>query len=454
MRKILAINESCIEGRTPDRKGAVAVVAAILLVMLLGMVALAVDLGYIMLTKTSLQAATDASCLSGGTELINGMGLQANPPEWVTASASALAKQYAAMHPNGDVTETYLDKSRDVRFGWANFNNEEDKWDQHWGEEIPGVGGYNLIGVTLRRSVLNSSNDDRPLPLIFAKVMGRSFSTLETSAAAVIMPANGIRLGAGEEDTTDLLPFVIRERLWKKYRRAQAYYAARGIPTDATELRQIIDNDANNYWGTPPTGEPLFGHWVFKQNQAPEFKQDFADIWSCECGFDAKNSVPFFGSDGILEMDIFPRDDYTAGNFGTVDIGSFSNSTNDIARQILHGVNSEDLSYLDDGALTLPQTLQGDTGVSSGIKDEIEAVYGQCRTMLLFDTLYNPGNNALFHVIDMAGIRIMQVEMSGALEFKHLSVQVCQSTLGNATPHVEKSIGKDTTVFTPLILIE
>nr|WP_271957875.1 Tad domain-containing protein [Rubripirellula sp.] len=437
-----------------NRSGAVAIVAAILLVMLLGMVALAIDLGYIVLTRTSMQAATDAACLSGGTELIEGLGVAPAPPASVTASATSIACEYATFHPNGDVQESFLDAERDVQFGWAVFDNELNEWQKNWGEEIPGVGGYNLIGVTMRRSVLGSTKGDGPLPLIFAPVLGRTYSTLETTAAAVIMPAKGVNVGNGENATSDVLPFVIHKRLWEKYRRAQAYYETHGIPTDPLDVRDIMDNETNNYRGTEPTGEPLFGHWVPVNNKPPEFKQDFADIWSCECSFDAQNSVTFFGSDGILEVDIFPRDDYTSGNFGTVDVGSSSNSTSDISRQILYGVSAEDLSYLPGGQLSLPVNLQGDTGVSAGIKDELQDIYGQCRAILLFSTLVDPGNNASFEIIGLAGIRIMQVEMTGALTYKHLSVQLCQSTLSNAIPDIGKTIGNDTTVFTPLVLIE
>jgi len=164
--------------------------------------------------------------------------------------------------------------------------------------------------------------------------------------------------------------------------------------------------------------------------------------------------VTAFGPDGYLEIDIFPRDDYTSGNFGTVDIGADSNSASDIARQVLYGISEEDLSYLPNSTLSLPMVLQGDTGVSAGIKDEIETIYGQCRAMLLFSQLANPGNNAEFEVIDMAGIRVMHVEMTGALDYKHLAVQICQSTLGNGIPDLEAPIDRDTTVFTPLILID
>jgi hypothetical protein len=74
--------------------------------------------------------------------------------------------------------------------------------------------------------------------------------------------------------------------------------------------------------------------------------------------------------------------------------------------------------------------------------------------MLLFSHLERPGNNAIFDVVDMAGIRVMHVEMTGALDFKHLAVQLCQSTLGNSTPDIENPVDRDTTVFTPLILID
>jgi len=137
-----------------------------------------------------------------------------------------------------------------------------------------------------------------------------------------------------------------------------------------------------------------------------------------------------------------------------VDIGSGSNSTDDLSRQILNGLNQEYLSYLADGQIALPMYFEGDTGVSAGIKDELEAIYGDCRSILLFTTVESPGNNALFYVVDMAGIRIMQVEMSGSLDYKHLSIQLCKPTLGSATPGTGNTVGEGTTVFTPLLLIE
>ena len=53
----------------PHRRGAVAPLAAILLVPLLGMVAFAVDSGWMVLARSDLQNAADAAALAGAQQL-------------------------------------------------------------------------------------------------------------------------------------------------------------------------------------------------------------------------------------------------------------------------------------------------------------------------------------------------------------------------------------------------
>ena len=50
--------------RQPRRRGVIAVLAALLMVVLFAMVAFAVDLGYITLVRTQLQAAADSAALA------------------------------------------------------------------------------------------------------------------------------------------------------------------------------------------------------------------------------------------------------------------------------------------------------------------------------------------------------------------------------------------------------
>jgi hypothetical protein len=135
------------------------------------------------------------------------------------------------------------------------------------------------------------------------------------------------------------------------------------------------------------------------------------------------------GSDGIAELNLYPGAGPTqlpAGNLGTVDIGSPGNSTADLSRQILEGVSADDLAYHggelrlgDDGTLT----LNGDTGLSASIGSDLEAIIGVPRIIPLFDGVPGVGNTAMFHIVGFAGIRIMDVRLTGAMDSKYVIIQ-------------------------------
>ena len=113
------------------------------------------------------------------------------------------------------------------------------------------------------------------------------------------------------------------------------------------------------------------------------------------------------------------------GNFGTVDIGSPDNSTAIISRQIVYGVNADDLAYFG-GELSLaggPIQLNGDTGLSAAIKDDLTAIIGLERSIPLFDEVHGPGNNAWFRMVGWGGIRILHVKLTGAPWNKEVIIQ-------------------------------
>ena len=93
------------------------------------------------------------------------------------------------------------------------------------------------------------------------------------------------------------------------------------------------------------------------------------------------------GSDGVREVNLYPQGTGSPGNRGTVDIGSSNNSTADIARQILYGANAADLAQMPNGQIALNSEgtleLNGDTGISAGVKDELAAIKGQPRVIPL-----------------------------------------------------------------------
>jgi hypothetical protein len=139
------------------------------------------------------------------------------------------------------------------------------------------------------------------------------------------------------------------------------------------------------------------------------------------------------GSDGILEMNMFPVDNGASGNSGTVDIGSSGNSTSDLSRQIRYGISAEDLSYLG-GALQLGPNgtlvLNGDTGISAAIKDDLKAIKGKPRSICIFTTVVGNGNNADYTIVGFVGIRIMKVKLTG--HPKYVTIQPAVAIDGSA----------------------
>src|SRR4029453_10300558 len=110
----------------------------------------------------------------------------------------------------------------------------------------------------------------------------------------------------------------------------------------------------------------------------------------------------------------------------TVDIGSSNNSTSDINRQILDGVSPEDLAY-HGGKLELDSNgelnLNGDTGISAGVKDELASIKGKPRIIPIFREVHGPGNNADYTIVAFVGIRIVDVKLTGSMSSKRLLVQ-------------------------------
>src|SRR5262249_5766071 len=99
-------------GRGPLRKGAVLVLVAVLLVVLVGMLALVLDGGLLQDDRRGVQAAADAAALAAATELFKNYTLitpSTNPPLWdPSGAADSAAKSSATTNgfPNNNTTST------------------------------------------------------------------------------------------------------------------------------------------------------------------------------------------------------------------------------------------------------------------------------------------------------------------------------------------------------------
>lgn len=351
------------------RRGNVMVLAAGSLVMVFAFVAFSVDVGYITLTKAELQRAADASALGSAIELHDAMGSGALV-NWTTAEASArqAAFDVAGANRGGGRNSVYIDLNRDVRFGQYTYDTGSGAWVKSWGTTP-----YNMVEVTARRDQGGSAFGDEPLDLFFAPVIGHGQADVVQRSTAVLLPGGGFRKRPGEN--IGILPITLDVPSW-------------------------VDLIENNIGG-----------------------DDYS--WNESTGTISA------GPDGILEVSLYPygNQELMPGNRGTVDFGHTGNATADLTRQILYGLNDSDWdALLAQGITELnwdtgPIWINGDTGLSAGIADELHAIRGEPRAIPLFSNVSGPGNNAIYQIERFVGIRIMFVKLSGNPNSKRVIIQ-------------------------------
>ncbi|MBN2526280.1 MAG: hypothetical protein JXR76_07795 [Deltaproteobacteria bacterium] len=171
--------------RTREQRGGTALIVTILLVVLLGSVALVVDLGNLFRVRTELQTAADAAALAGAPELDGSSG--------GLDAARAAAMDYAAKNPADDGPVELLPE--DVTFGHWNLETSE----------FTDMGAYpddpmevNAIKVLTQRSAARGD----PVELTFAGIFGKDQSDVS---------ADAIALGCGPAEAGCPFPLVISE---------------------------------------------------------------------------------------------------------------------------------------------------------------------------------------------------------------------------------------------------
>ncbi len=472
-----------------SRRGAVAVISAVVLVVLIGFVAMGVDVGYIIMTRTQLQSASDSAALAGGTELLPGLGVSRwKDPGEVAAAVKPRAVEYAAMHRAGDQDSVFADGERDVRLGKAVFDPGSGEWIQDWG-----VAPYNMVGVDLHRWDSGSADSgDGPLPLFFGRILGQERTEVNVRATAVILPTRGFRIEPGSGLTASIVPFAFRRDTWYRRSDAQRWFDAQlaggsspsdividewieyqgvGDPNDSTDLPYydrdrplfydyVLDSDGEIQYEEvvdPATGETV---------EKPVVRRDVLDSYFRTEVAPSEWEVTD-GPDNVFEVDMYPEaagsQALTAGNAGTIDLGGSDNSAADLERQILEGLNEEDWQLMEeagiadgDGEFTFEEgtlTTEGDTGVTAKILKALETIIGEPRTMLLFEAEpTESGNNAVFTLSGFVGVSVVGVKKSGSP--KHVWVQPANVVDETALPDYSGEIGDDDSIFTPLILIE
>lgn len=97
--------------------------------------------------------------------------------------------------------------------------------------------------------------------------------------------------------------------------------------------------------------------------------------------------------------------------------------------------------------------LNGDTGISAGVKDELASIIGQTRIIPVFSSVSGNGNNAMYTVVRWVGVRILAVKLTGAMNSKYLMVQPAPVLARNVIPGDSSRIWSSA-IYSPVILVK
>jgi len=264
--------------------------------------------------------------------------------------------------------------------------------DDSWSTSNPS--SYNAVRVTLRRQA--SVNGE--LPLFFGSLTGRNSQSLHSTATAAMFSAiNGFDEPPTGDITIGILPLAL------------------DLPSWLDAVAGATDDD-----------------WAYV------------------------NGTLSNGSDGLCETNLYPKGVGAPGNRGTVDIGGANNSTNDLSRQILHGISKQDfidlgkpLEFDANGELL----LNGGTGISAGIKDELASLIGKTRVIPIYTSVTGNGNNAMYTIVRWEGVRILDVKLTGKKNQKRVIVQPAKVVARGAKIDYTGTHWS-THVVTPVMLVE
>ncbi len=201
------IRQHCLH---TQRRGAIALMAAVFLVMIFAFTAFTVDLGYLSIVDQELQAAVDSSALAAAYELKS-----ATSTDVVRDAAEELAGLNSV---NGQ--SLALDRDSDIEFGF---------WDETTGafQAIPVVNDISLANAVRITGRLNRDRNSQ-VNLFFAPVLGRNNAEMESSAIAVI----------GRDDERDVMLVIDCSGSMADYNRMVYTLAAANVLVE-----ELGDND-------------------------------------------------------------------------------------------------------------------------------------------------------------------------------------------------------------------
>jgi Putative Flp pilus-assembly TadE/G-like len=212
-----------------DQSGAVALMAALGLAIVLVMAALAIDIGHLVTAKAELQSAADAGALAGARGLVP-YNTAAPPPQPNWALGQSRASQAVRVNQIDGVPLTDCQAQ-------PGYWNLALKTLQSTGI-VPTSNDVPAIKVTLAKA---AGANGGPVRMMFAPILGRSFCELRAQALAFISAPSGIPPHGG------LFPLATPKALVDQYWPLDH-------PVSATIIRWAVNGLP--FWWMPTTFPP------------------------------------------------------------------------------------------------------------------------------------------------------------------------------------------------------
>jgi len=353
------------------RRGAVAVMFAVMVVVLLGFAALSVDVGHLYLAKAELQRTADAAALSGALSLaddrqiIYDQGEQDEDSLQEMADAvAALAVNIAAQNSANNLAPVLQDG--DVVVGLFDFANPT--------APLAVGGGVNAVQVTAR---LTQASANGPVAHFFAPVLGAMHSDVTASAVAAF-DDHFVGYAPPSSGPGPLIPFTIY----------------------VDEYEDQLVNGPDQF----------------------EYDDDLALVREFP---DSVREIRLFpykddeGGDG-------------AGNFGILNIGIGNMGVPGVQGQILYGVTAEQLAqeigtsevrFFDDDGNPITHDVTGNPGMQVGMEDAVETRVGDVVGFFVHSQLVDTGSNSVYTITNIRFGRLMEVHLTGKPDERRIRIQ-------------------------------
>jgi Flp pilus assembly protein TadG len=341
-----------------QKKGSILVLAVIFMVIMFGMLAFAVDIGYLTMVRTQLQRTADSAAIAATGQLLDDeihdslYGNNLNPVSDARAKATEYTRKNKVLN-----SEPILAQS-DVIVGYLS-----NPFDPKVQMDTSGIHSTNAVQVRVQRT----SAQNGVIPLSFARMLGIDQAGSRAVATAAFSRVSGFK-PPSDGSNLGILPFALDELTW------DALMAGTGtdIWTVDPETKQVTS-------GSDGIKEVN----IFPQNTGAS------------------------GNSGTINIG--------TSNNGTPNL--IRQIENGLSASDIDALPNKQFALDENGILILP----GNPGISAGMKGALSNVVKPSdgsmptpRILPLYSTVSGNGANTKYTIVRFVGVRLLDVDLTGS----------------------------------------